>query len=236
MIRPISATSTATSLRQEIAVRAARLIAEEGMDYAGAKRKAARDLLGAAHGARTAGDWMPDNAEIEAEVRVWQGLFQADSQPARLAALRRTALNLMRLLAEFRPYLTGAALNGTATEHSDIHLHLFPDSPKDVSIFLLNQGIAFEAHETPRALHGSGRRGNREGQVETLSFMWQAEPGTAREGVHLVLYDRDDLRGALTGEERGERAGIETLERLLHTTGPGVKTAESGASPCETDP
>jgi len=219
MSRPISA-STAT-LRQEIALRAARLIAEEGMDYASAKRKAARDLLGATRGAaRGAGNWMPDNAEIEEEVRAWQTLFQADFQPARLVALRRAALQLMHLLAEFRPYLTGAALNGTAGEQSDIHLQLFPDSPKDVEIFLLNQAIDFEVHETPRTLRAGGRGAGQRDQVETLCFMWQPAPGAAREGVHLALYDPDDLRGALSGEGRGERAGLATLERLILESDP----------------
>ncbi len=49
-----------------------------------------------------------------------------------------------RLLAVFHPYLTGSVLDGTAGRFSMIDILLYPDSDKDVEIFLLNQGIAYE--------------------------------------------------------------------------------------------
>lgn len=55
---------------------AARLIAEEGLDYASAKRKAARQVVGQA---RVAGEWLPDNDQIEEEIREYQALFQSDT-------------------------------------------------------------------------------------------------------------------------------------------------------------
>jgi hypothetical protein len=55
----------------------------------------------------------------------------------------------MENLAAFRPYLTGSVLEGTAGEFSSIDLFLFPDSAKEVEIFLLNQGIPFN-HAEPR--------------------------------------------------------------------------------------
>src|ERR1700688_507762 len=127
-------------LRAEIAVAAARMIAEDGADYGSAKRKAARQILGAN---KVRGDLLPDNEQIEEEVRQHFALFYGDTQPARLLWLRRIALRLMADLAQFSPYLTGAVLNGTAGEHSDIHLQLFTESPKDVEIFLLNKNIRF---------------------------------------------------------------------------------------------
>ncbi|HSY27472.1 MAG TPA: hypothetical protein VK832_08225, partial [Burkholderiaceae bacterium] len=97
-------------LRGEIAAAAARMIAEDGSDYHTAKRKAARQILGD----RKAGsDILPNNAQIEDEVRIYNQLFFGDSQPARLLHLRKLALKLMEELAQFRPYLTGAVLNGT---------------------------------------------------------------------------------------------------------------------------
>src|SRR4051812_34913148 len=117
------------SLRAEIAAAAARMIAEDGADYGSAKRKAVKQILG---DAKVAGRILPDNAQIEEEVRLYNELFFADSQPARLVRLRRLALQVMTELAHFNPYLTGAVLNGTAGVHSDIHLQLFADSPKDV--------------------------------------------------------------------------------------------------------
>lgn len=188
-------------LRAEIAAAAARMIAEDGADYGSAKRKAAKQILGNAKGS---GNFMPDNAQIEDEVRTYNELFFGDTQPARLLALRRLALQLMTDLARFHPYLTGAALNGTAGAHSDIHLQLFADSPKDVEIHLINQNINFEVSESA---HFKGRNE----PVETLSFMWK------NEGVHLALYEMDDLRGALkqSASKRVERADIGAVQALL---------------------
>ncbi len=137
--------SDAELLRAEIAAAAARMIAEDGADYGNAKRKAARQILG---DAKVRGDVLPDNAQIENEVRLYNELFFDDTQPARLLHLRKLALRLMDDLAQFQPYLTGAVLNGTAGEHSDIHLQLFTESAKDVEIFLLNKNINFEVSET----------------------------------------------------------------------------------------
>ena len=185
-------------LRAEIAAAAARLIAEDGVDYGTAKRKAAKQILG---NNKVRGDVLPDNAAVEDEVRAYNALFFADTQPVRLRHLRELAIRLMRELEPFQPFLTGAVLNGTAGEHSDIHLQLFADSPKDVEIYLLNKGIDFEVSESP---HFGGH-----GDVETLSFLWH------NEGVHLALYDTDDLRGGRKTSNRSERASTATVEALL---------------------
>lgn len=194
------------SLRAEIAAAAARMIAEDGADYSSAKRKAARQILG---NAKVSGNFLPDNAQIEQEVRIYQEIFFGDSQPARLLHLRKMALRMMLELARFNPYLTGAALNGTASEHSDIYLQLFAESPKDVQIYLLNKNMQFEVSETPH--FKSGRE-----PVETVSFMWE------NEGFHLVLYELDDLRGAVkAGSARGpERAGTDAVRLLIDEGGP----------------
>ena len=112
-------------LRQEIAIAAARMIAEEGTSYDAAKRKAARLLLG---NSRITGEILPDNQTIENEVRIYNELFLSDTQPARLRHLRLLALRLMKRLERFNPYITGAVLNGTGGEHSDIYLQIFADN------------------------------------------------------------------------------------------------------------
>ncbi len=184
-------------LRAEIAAAAARMIAEDGADYGTAKRKAARLVLG---NQKVRGDVLPDNAQIEDQVREYQALFFGDEQVQHLQHLRRLAAEMMERLAEFHPWLTGAVLNGTATEHSDIHLQLFVDSPKDVAVFLLNAGIDYEVTETPHFRHPNE-------SVETLSFLWK------KEGFHLTLYDLDDMRG--TSRRQPERADLTTVRRLL---------------------
>jgi hypothetical protein len=178
------------SLRTEIAMAAARLIAEEGVSYGAAKRKAAKQMVGDERAAR---EVLPSNAQIEDELRSYNELFLSDSQPARLKHLREIALEVMEALGEFQPYITGAVLNGTAGEHSEIHLQLFVDNPKDVEIHLLNQNIDFDVYETPHF------KPNQD-DVETLSFLYK------NEGVHLALYSTDDLRGALKVRQ-GEVAG-----------------------------
>lgn len=125
-------------VRASIASTAARLMAEDGItDYHLAKKKAAR-VLGLAEQVR-----FPDNAEVEAELRAYRSLYQDEDHAEVLAAMRRTALGLLDLLADFRPYLTGSVLDGTAGRHSRIDILLFADSAKEVEIFLLNRGLSF---------------------------------------------------------------------------------------------
>ena len=167
-------------LRASIAAAAARMIAEDGADYSSAKRKAARQILGSSRSCT-----LPDNAQIEQEVRLYQALFQCDTQPARLLHLRLLALQAMQALAQFHPMLTGAVLNGSAGAHGDIHLQLFADSAKEVELFLLDKKIPIALSQTPHF------KGLRHAAVETVSFPWQQET------VHAALYQTDDLRGAL---------------------------------------
>lgn len=187
----------AEALRAEIAALAARMIAEDGADYASAKKKAAKQLLG---NQRIKGDVLPDNAQIEQEVREYNALFFGDTQPQRLQQLRLLALEIMEQLEQFQPYLVGAVLNGTAGQHSDIYLHLYTDNAKDVAIFLLNKDVQFEVSESYNARNES---------IETLSFLYK------NEGVHLILHEQDGLRSGQT--RSNERANLSALRQLIAT-------------------
>ena len=130
--------------RASICDTAARLIAEEGVtDYKLAKRKALRQL------GLPESTPLPSDAEVESALREWQAVFQDEEQIERIAHLRRKAAELMAILQEFNPYLTGSVLEGTAGRFAEIDLQLFADSAKEVEIFLLNRGIPY-AHATPR--------------------------------------------------------------------------------------
>lgn len=192
------------ALRSQIASTAARMIAEDGADYATARRKAARKVLGVD---QPHSNLLPDNMQIEDEVRKYQALFQGPQQAARLQAMRATALEVMDWLADFRPYLTGAVLNGTAGEYDDIHLQLFADSAKEVEIFLLNKNMNIEISETPHF------KGARHDPVETVSFLWH------NEAVHAELYEFHDLRGALKPRSNGrlQRVDAAGLRALMAT-------------------
>ena len=143
MTRPTDHRNTA-QLRTQIANAAARLIAENGLaDYAQAKRKAARSL------GLPDNTPLPENAEVDSELRSYQRLFQNDEQSERIAHLRRKAVEMMAIVQRFNAYLTGPVLDGSAGRYAEIDIQLFTDSAKDVEIFLLNQHLDF-AHSVPR--------------------------------------------------------------------------------------
>jgi hypothetical protein len=197
---------------EAIAITAARLVVEEGMEYGPAKHKAARDLgrHGRAGGRR--GD-LPGNEQIEDEVRTHLALFHADTQPAELQALRELALQWMQRLAEFRPHLSGAAWRGTATRLSALHLDLYCDDAKAAEIALINAGVHFDADALPRPgaeplnVLTLGARCPALGEVVTL---------------HLSLHDLDDQRGALQPDARGRswRGDAAALQRLITEEAP----------------
>jgi hypothetical protein len=193
-----AATTGLDPLRQEIAIAAARLIADTGLDYGSAKRKAVQTLLDDRSPPRGA---MPDNAEIDAALREHLALFD-DGHPARVERMRRVALALMQRLGEFQPHLTGAVWKGIVAEHAPIHLQLFHDDMKAVEIALLNDGLDFDVGEVAH-FRGDGGRPD----VEALMLIWRDEP------VMLSLYPQDDLRGALRGvpADRGDMAGVRRL-------------------------
>jgi len=139
MPRRKPAPQASDTLRRSIASAAARMMAEDGIgDYGAAKRKAAKSV-GASDAVA-----LPTNEEIAAELRAWQALYQEEEQPERLRELREVALEVMELLADFRPYLTGAVLDGTAGRFAEVELELFADSAKDVEISLLSRNISYE--------------------------------------------------------------------------------------------
>jgi hypothetical protein len=190
-----------TGMRARIAAAAARIMAEDGVDdFALAKRKAARQL-GAADS-----EAMPANDEIEAELRAYRALYQPEEHASRIDELRRVALDAMRALERFNPYLTGPVLKGTAGPYAEIDLQLFPESAKEVEIFLLERRIGYSTHE--------GRRfsGDRAHAMSVFSLDWRDAP------LKLSVFDPRDERLALKTSQAGrvmERAGIAEVEALL---------------------
>jgi hypothetical protein len=176
------------TLQSEIAAAAARMVVEEGLEYGPAKRRAVKQL---GLGVRTA---LPDNDAVEDAVREYISLFCADTQPAELAALRRLALTWMERMEEFRPYLGGAVWHGTATRLSDIYVQLFCDDPKSAEIKLIEHNVDY----TPRTVTGFNGE-----SVEALSISSMSRELGEPVGVHLLVYDHDDLRGALKPDAKG---------------------------------
>ena len=196
-----------TNLRRHIAYIAARLMAEDGVaDYATAKVKAARQAgLADSH-------LLPDNAEIEAALREYQGLYQKEDQPAHLRHLREVAVKVMRDFEAFRPALVGSVLTGTASQFSDVNLQLFIDDPKALTLFLLNRRYRFE--EGSRKM----RLGDEFTDVPQIHLHVEDVP------VTLTVLDRDDERFAARPRAEGEapqRARLADVEALLGASGSG---------------
>jgi hypothetical protein len=139
---PKKSSKGADYLRRALAQEAARIMSEHGIgDFLQAKRKAA-DRLGM-HDVAV----LPKNTEIEAALREHQRLFGGLSHEHSLREQRRIALDAMRLLVEFQPRLVGSVLTGTATDHSEINLHLFADRSETVAIRLMEIGVPHEFYE-----------------------------------------------------------------------------------------
>ncbi len=190
------------SAQEEIAAVAAQLVVEEGLEYGPAKRRAVRQL---GLPARTA---LPGNDDVEDAVLEYIAVFCADTQPAELQALRRLALVWMERMERFRPHLGGAVWHGTATRLSDIYIQLFCDDEKSAEIALIDLGVAYE----PRTVNGLHRV-----PVEALSFQAPCRELGETVGVHLMINDLDDLRGALLKDAKGRtpRGDLRSVRRLL---------------------
>jgi len=189
-------------LRQAVAEEAARIMREQGVDdYLQAKRKAA-ERLGV-----TDASILPRNTEVEAALVAHQRLFAADRHEAGLAELRRSALEAMRLMADFQPRLVGPVLTGTASPHSEINLHLFSDSPEAVSLRLEERGVPHEVLE--RRL-----RYERDRVVSYPALRFVAGHQT----VDAVVFPLDGIRQAPSSPVDGKpmrRAGAAEVEALL---------------------
>ena len=184
--------------RREIAGVAARLMAEDGIDdFAYAKRKAARQLGLPEDGA------LPTNTEVEAELRTYLQLYQAQEQPALLKELRGVAIAAMRFLADFNPYLTGPVLDGTACRYAGVELELFAESAKEVEIFLINHNVRYE--------HGRTPQGPGELPEAVIHLDWDSTP--LRLNIYSELAERSK-RSNRAGRVRN-RAKIGKVESLL---------------------
>ena len=190
------------SIAEEISQTAARLVVEEGLEWGPAKRRAVRQL---GLPQRTP---LPDNDQVEAAVREYIELFCADTQPQELHALRELAVVWMERMAPFRPYLAGAVWRGTATRLSDVYIQMFCDDPKSAEIALIDHNVQYDVTQVT-GFHGE--------TVDALSIISFCKPLNEAVGVHLMVYDFDDLRGALKpdGQGRTARGDLVALRKLL---------------------
>jgi hypothetical protein len=190
------------NLRRALAQEAARIMAEHGIrDFLVAKRKAA-ERFGVVDGAV-----LPKNTEIETALAEYQRLFGGASHERSLHGQRRAALLAMQRLRAFEPRLVGAVLSGTATEHSEVQLHLFADSAESVAISLMDQGIRHDI--TARRVKMNAER--------VLEY-----PGVRFEiddhAIEATVFPTDGIRQSPVSPVDGKpmrRADVSELEALL---------------------
>ena len=187
--------------RSAIAVHAARLMAQDGIeDYGLAKRKAARQL--GIPDARK----LPTNDEIDAALQEYQGIYQAGDQSHRISALRGHAVRVMREFDAFAPHLTGSVLSGVAGPYAGIRLHLFADNAKAVELYLLDRSIDYRASQV-RLFAGTEAR-----VFPVFTFDHEGVE------VQLTVLDTRDLRTSIRATQEGrviERARLAAVENLL---------------------
>jgi len=190
------------NLRRALAQEAARVMAEHGIrDFLVAKRKAA-ERFGVTDGAV-----LPKNTEIETALAEYQRLFGGDSHRESLHDKRSAALLAMRRLRAFEPRLVGAVLSGTATEHAEVQLHLFADSPESVAISLMDQGIRHEI--TARRVKMNAERVLPIPAVQFSVFDFPVEA---------LVFPRDGIRQAPLSPSDGRptrRASIDEVRSLV---------------------
>jgi hypothetical protein len=194
--------SRAEELRRTLAQEAARIMSEQGIDdYLLAKRKAAERFgVGDA-------SVLPKNKEIEAALAEHHRLFGGHDHPDALARLRRVALQAMRLLKEFEPRLVGPVLTGTASEHSEINLHLFADQAESVSMRLLENGIPFDVAE--RRLRYEPTR-----VISYPAYRFVA----GRQPIDAVVFPVDGIRQSPASPVDGKpmrRGGVSEVQNLI---------------------
>jgi len=169
---------------------AARILCEEAvLDYRAAKLKAAQRL---GLGGNTP---LPDNARIQAAVIDYQRLFGGREYAEQLRRLRGTAVQAMRLLVEFQPRLSGAAVSGAITSAHRVQLHVFADKPEALDLFFEHRHIPYRQDDRVYRYPGGT-----EESVPLLRF----EAGEI--GVDVAMFGEDDLRRAPLSPSDGLQA------------------------------
>lgn len=191
----------------ELVDTAARIYCEHQLtDYRVAKLRAFEAL-----GCRP-GTPLPDNAAVQAAIIDYQRLFGGEPYRQHLQAMRRTAIEAMKLLVDFVPRLVGGAVSGAVTPQHRVQLHAFADPQEMVDLFLFDRGIPF--------VDGGRRYRDRNGRWIDIPLV-QLEAD--RVGVDIAVFPLDGLRQAPISpldNRPFRRLAREQVEALLSADAP----------------
>ena len=190
----------------EVAAEAARILATEGQhNYHAAKKKAA-ERIGVSE--RLA---LPSNIEVKEALSSYQALYGGPAHRDNLENLRRAASRAMQLLNRFQPRLVGSVLDGTASPHSRVALHVFADSVESVVLYFLENSEPFDQEQRQiRWFNGEHRT------VQLVVFELDGVE------IELTVFDPVHLRQAPPSPIDGRpqrRATLSEVEYLLEKKG-----------------
>lgn len=137
--------------RVELAQRIAAYIVDSGLSWPAARARAVEECGGPRS---LPGNSLPASDEIETAVRAHYALFAPEAHAQTLLTKRKLALAVLEHLQGFDAYLTGAVLNGAATEDSPICLEVFTDDVKSLLAVLMDEGFDLEALDPQASAFG----------------------------------------------------------------------------------
>jgi hypothetical protein len=133
-----------SQVRETIAQEAAKWMATHGIiDFESAKRRAVKSM----GISRIDTNILPSHQQVQIALVSYEQLFSDPHREQHLITLRQKAYRAMLILKSFDPHLTGMVLDGSATSHANIELHLFASTSEEVMIHLINLNIAHESDE-----------------------------------------------------------------------------------------
>ena len=161
-------------------------------DYVAARKRAARWL---SRRKLDAAD-IPTAAEIQTHLFALSGLFAEEHQTAARAGMRAAALELMTILQDFHPYVSGSAIDGTVTAGAALELDVQAESAAVIAERLQEAG--FRTRMT--SVNGSG-------EMVSLNHGFPCE---IRVGGHLAESEANDQ-----SLESGNRFDLPGLQQLV---------------------
>lgn len=188
------------NLKQRVAREAANLLyfgAEK--EYKQAKNKAAQ-ILGT--------NFLPSNLEVALELDKIAEEKEGPTRRNRLICMRKEALQVMKLLREYKPLLIGSVWRGTIKVGSDIDIAVYTDEPGEIIEFLRNNGI--------NVLKSNWANVNKRGEtLESFHIYAQTEAKHSLEIVARKMEDYGKKRKCETFGDEIRGLKIKELEKVL---------------------
>lgn len=187
-------------LKQRVAREAANLLyfgAEK--EYKQAKNKAAQ-ILGT--------NFLPSNLEVALELDKIAEEKEGPTRRNRLICMRKEALQVMKLLREYKPLLIGSVWRGTIKVGSDIDIAVYTDEPEEIIEVLRNNGI--------NVLKSNWANVNKRGEtLESFHIYAQTKAKQSLEIVARKMEDYGKKRKCETFGDEIRGLKIKELEKVL---------------------